>query len=260
MMKRTWTAEDIHFLRDAWGTLSLHSIANRLNRSVSAVRNRANREGLRDPRFIADVLTINQLSRALCVSYSVVMKWINRFSLPIETRVFVAHEVKTVDMSKFWKWAEFHKSLIDFSKVEPYLLGPEPTWVKTRRQADSIRDWRIKRSLTDAWTREEDRKLQNLLILQRFTYPEIAFRLRRSEEAIKRRIYFLGIKARPVRANNRFYSAEELSTMTSMAENGQCLEEIASRIGKSARGVRDKMERMGYKFKRGVPLFEEALS
>jgi hypothetical protein len=94
-----------------------------------------------------------------------------------------------------------------------------------------------------------------MLNAYKYTYPEISQRLNRTEGSIKKRISNLGIKARPVRLENHTrYTAEEIELIVSLFDKGYCFEDIAARIGKSAQGVRGKLERMGYKFKNRVPI------
>jgi hypothetical protein len=83
------------------------------------------------------------------------------------------------------------------------------------------------------------------------TYPELANLLNRSEASIKRRIHDLKLKLRPTRRNNHIkYSHDEVKKLLQMAEQGYSYESIGNAIGKSALGVRGKLERMGFDFKR----------
>lgn len=255
-MAKRWMDEEIYYLQDYWGSRSIKAIAKQLDRSVEAVRLKAGRIGLRDARFNSDVITINQLSKVLGVWHSTLIRWSKMHDLPVRKKIFAEKEsVYVIGSKAFWKWAEQHKQILDFSKIEPLILGPEPKWAEVKRKADQLKSQRIKRSINYPWTPMQDYKLKELLAQYRYTYPEIALRLKRSEGAVKRRLLDLGLKARPVRLNNHIkYSAEEIKLIKTMYDRGYCFEEIAARINKSALGVRGKMERMGYKFKHGVPI------
>jgi DNA-binding NarL/FixJ family response regulator len=166
-----------------------------------------------------------------------------------------------VQYKDFWKWAEKNKQMLDFSKIEKGILGPEPAWVEVKRNADFIKKRKIKKSVNDPWTTEEENILRGMLNAYTYTYPEIAQRLNRSEGAIKRRILDLGLKARPIRfPNHTKYTPQEVELIVSLFDKGHCLEDIASRINKSALGIRGKLERMGYKFRNGVPFKKEQKS
>ncbi len=97
--------------------------------------------------------------------------------------------------------------------------------------------------------------LKSLVNAYRYTYPEIAARLQRTEGSVKRRLMELKIKARPVRIGNHTkYTQEEVKQIVDLYDRGYSIDVIAERLGKSALGVRGKMERMGYRFKGKVPI------
>lgn len=99
------------------------------------------------------------------------------------------------------------------------------------------------------WSIEENAKLMELC-QQQVTAPEIAKRLDRTLSSVKNRMRKLGITARPLDE----YTPAQVDFIVSSIQKGHCLEDIAGRIGRTALGVRGKLERMGYKFKNGVPL------
>jgi hypothetical protein len=253
---KTWTQEDLDFLDDRWGSVSIRSIADNLGRSINAIKLKAVRTGLIDARFSFEGITLNQLAIAINVSYRTIKNWVDIHSFPVKTKIFTdIARVRVVRYSDFWKWAKANKQMIDFSRVEKNILGPEPDWVESKRNADFIKRTRIKKSHNHAWTTEEDNILKGMLSAYKHTYPEISQRLNRSEGAVKRRILDLGLKARPVRLPNHIkYTPDEVNLIVTLFDKGHCLEDIASRMNKSALGVRGKMERMGYTFVNGVPI------
>jgi len=42
-MNRKWTKEDVEYLKEKWGTVSIPYIAQKLNRSVNAIKLKAGR-------------------------------------------------------------------------------------------------------------------------------------------------------------------------------------------------------------------------
>ncbi|MBT2722293.1 hypothetical protein [Bacillus sp. ISL-46] len=253
---KTWTTDEVNCLEEIWGTVSIKGIANKLGRTVTAVKLKASRMGLIDPRFAFEGITVNQLALAINVSYGILKNWIKIYEFPAKKKVFCKkNKVLIVSYADFWKWAEKNKQMIDFSRVEKNMLGPEPKWVEEKRNADFIKARKIRKSHNHAWTIEEDNILKGMLSAYKYTYPEIAQRVNRSEGAVKRRIKDLSLKQRPIRLNNHIkYKPEEVELIVTLFDKGHCLEDIASRINKSALGVRGKLERMGYKFKNGVPI------
>lgn len=254
---RHWTEEELEYLQDRWGTVSIKGIAKGINRSINAVKLKAQRIGLGDPKMHYDGITISQLSKALNVSYSTVKNWIENHNFPVKEKLFAIEEkVKVVTYEDFWKWAEEHKQMIDFSKVEKNILGAEPDWVDIKRGADKIGSRKATK-----WTEEEDKLLRSMVNAYQYTYSEIAKALGRTEGACKRRLMELGIKARPLRLDSHTrYTKEEEKIIVDMYLKGYKVETIAERLNKSALGVRGKLERLGYRFRAGVPIKQNKVS
>lgn len=244
-----WTNEELDYLQDKWGAISIKSIALNLGKSVSAVRLKGQRIGLGDPRMNFDGITAHQLAKGLGRDYNTIKNWIDRYHLPARKKLFCQESrVLVIEYEAFWKWAEEHKELINFTKMEWGMLGAEPDWVKIKRKADQLRSQKTQQSVH--WTPTEDQRLSQLLRMD-ITYPELANLLNRSEASIKRRIHDLELKLRPTRRNNHIkYSNDEVKKLLQMAEQGYSYESIGQALGKSALGVRGKLERMGFDFKR----------
>ncbi|MYL45032.1 hypothetical protein GLV94_05205 [Virgibacillus halodenitrificans] len=261
MKRRRWTPEEIYFLEDSWGTISIKGIAKKLDRSVNSIKLKAQRIGLDDARLHFDGITVHQLADVLNISYSLIKRWIQIHNFPARKKIFSSeHKVWVVSYQKFWEWAENNKQMIDFSRLERNILGAEPEWVEEKRKADIINNRIIKKSHNIPWSSGEDKKLSALLKSYKYTYPQIAKELRRSESSIKRRIQELGFKQRPVRLNNQVkYTLEEEKKIIEMLYQGYSIDVIADSINKSALGVRGKLERMGYKFRNGVPRLEKEI-
>ncbi|MEK4106890.1 hypothetical protein NST28_22590 [Paenibacillus sp. FSL R10-2791] len=248
---RNWTVEEEEYLQDRWGVLSLKSISHRLDRSIEAIKLKAGKLGLKDSRMNFDGITVNQLSLALDKSYNQIVRyWIPQYGFPARRKIFASSaRVLVISYEDFWNWAEQHKELINLAKMEPNLLGAEPDWAKVKRKADKMRSQKTYQAVN--WTPEEDQRLVQVLRTKGMTYPEVAKLFDRSEAAVKRRLHDLGVKMRPVRLENHIkYTAEEVQTLLRMAQEGYSFETIAQRLGKSALGVRGKLERIGFDFKR----------
>lgn len=248
---KNWTKEEIEYLQDRWGNVSLKSIALRLGRSIEAVKLKAGKLGLKDARMNFAGITINQLALALDKSYNQIVKyWIPHYGLPVKRKIFASSaRVLVIGYDEFWSWAEQHKELINLAKMEPNLLGAEPVWAKVKRKADHMRSQKTFQAVD--WAPEEDQRLVQVLGTKGITYPEVARMFDRSEASIKRRLHDLGVKVRPVRLeNHRKYTPEEVQTLLRMAEEGYSYETIGEALGKSALGIRGKLERMGFDFKR----------
>lgn len=202
---RDWTEEEVRYLEDRWGSVSIKGIAKGLNRSIYAVKSKATRLGLGDPRMHYDGITVHQLILVLGVSYSTIRLWIQKYRFPVKQKLFAEKEkVYVITYEDFWEWAEKNKQFIGFSKIERNILGPEPEWVEAKRRADQISCRKMK-----PWTKEDDEQLINMVRSYQYTYPEIAKSLNRTEGAVKRRLSVLGIKYRAVWLINNITSTQK---------------------------------------------------
>lgn len=245
-----WTQEELLYLEEKWGVISIKAIARNLGRSIEGVKLKAQRMGLRDPRMNFEGITINQLGKAIGREYSTLKGWIKRYGMPAKKKIFSQESrVLVISYSEFWKWAEQYKELMNFAKMESNILGAEPEWVKEKRKADQLKSQKTEQAVH--WTPEEDQRLLQVLQTRNMTYPDVARMFDRSESAIKRRLHDLGVKMRPVRLENHVkYTPAEVKRLLEMAEQGYSYETIGRELGKSALGIRGKLERMGFDFKR----------
>lgn len=243
---RTWTKEEYEYLEEHWGNVSIPTIAQNLNRSVNAVKIKAQKKHLGSVLESGDYITLNQLIKAvtgLDKSYTYHMtSWVEKRGLPVHNKKVDKCKFRVVYLDDFWEWAEKNRSFIDFSKMEPLILGKEPPWVVEQRKKD-FEAFALQRK--DAWTSAEDSRLKLLLKEQKYGYAELSEMLKRSAGAIQRRCNDLKIKDRPVRADNHGNTAQWTEGMYEVVANGICngdsYNSIARKIGKSEKAVRGKV-------------------
>ena len=244
--QKTWTKEEEEYLEENWGTVSLPGLAKRLGRTVDAVRIRATRMGLGSVLCAGDFVTLNQLILVVtggADSYSYKMtSWVKNRGLPVHTRRVNKCTWKVVYLKEFWEWAEKNRSFLDLSKMEPLALGEEPQWVAEQRRRD-YRAFALQRK--DPWTSAEDSRLVMLLKQQKYGYAELSKMLRRSEGAIQRRCRELGLKDRPVRADNHgadaVWTENDFERLAEGIRSGESYMLIGQEIGKSEKAVRGKV-------------------
>lgn len=240
-MPKPWPQEDVEYLEDRWGSVSIPEIAKNLNRSVNGVKLKAQRMGLGRHIHSGDYFTVNQLFKALSKSYSYTIdQWLKQ-GLPVKKKKVVNNSFLVIYVADFWKWAEKHKMLINFSKVERNILGPEPNWVADKRKADIM----ASRYKTTPWTQEEDMLLKQMLNAYRYSYRDISIKLGRTEGALKRRMKDLDIKQRPLKADNHNpWTQEEETVLVDLWYKGYIAEAMAEKIPRSALAINGKIERM----------------
>ncbi|MCR2026912.1 hypothetical protein [Anaerotruncus colihominis] len=150
--------------------------------------------------------------------------------------------VKVVFLDEFWEWAEKNRSFLDFSRMEPLALGEEPDWLAEQRRKD-FKAYALQRK--EPWTVDEDSRLKMLLKQHKYGYAELSEMLRRSTGAIQRRCTDLGLKERPVKADNRgpdaTWTEDDFSILADGIQNGDSYMLIGQVLGKSEKAVRGKV-------------------
>ncbi|MBQ7976268.1 MAG: hypothetical protein IJ300_11340 [Clostridia bacterium] len=246
---RNWTKEEIDYLSESWGRVSVTRIAEKLGRNTGAVMQRASKIGLGSFFESGDYITLHQLLLAVTGSRGgnryILKSWVANRGLPIHNKRLEKKVVRVVYLEDFWQWAEANRSFIDFSKMEPLILGEEPQWLVEQRKKDA-KAFRLQRK--DAWTPFEDEKLVYYLKQHKYTYAELSKMLCRSCGAIQRRCTDLGIRERPVKADNRgpasVWTAEMYAILADGIRNGDSYMVIADALGKSEKAVRGKVYNM----------------
>ncbi len=242
-----WSQQDIEYLEDNYGQVSMKHLMEKLDRSESAITNKVSRLGLGRWYHNLDEVTLHELALGISTDYKSLVRWAERYGFPIRKKRLKKHYIRVVRIDEFWKWAEKNKNMIEWSKFEPRILGAEPDWVTVARNAATKSNDKSVKKI--AWSKDEDEKLLWMLKQHKYTYPQIAEELSRTHGAVKRRISDLGIKLRPLYLDNhRKYTDQEIKNIISMYKDGHSFKTIAAKFGRSEAGVRGKIERMGYTF------------
>lgn len=237
---RNWSNEDKEYLAEHWGHTSIPTLCKKLNRSKESIMNMRTRLHLGPFYEAGDYVTMHQLLLALGIAGGYGYKnisWIENRDFPVRYKSQNQQKVKIVYIDEFWKWAEKNQSFLDFSKFEENALGIEPEWAKLKRKLDKQKAFAYKNS---PWTGAEDDYLKGLLKHYRYSYPELSKKLRRTEGAIQRRILDLGLKERPVKADNHnLWTVEQVSLLGTLIKQGYHYEAIHEKIpDKSVKAIR----------------------
>lgn len=242
---KPWAQEEENYLREYWGKTSIPGIAKHLGRSQNAIMVRVQRLGLPPWLENGEFISVNQLYNALFgrnFSTYQLKSWVKDRGLPIHNKRRGKNTYRVVYLDEFWEWAEKHRSFIDFSKMEPLALGAEPEWVAEQRRKD-FQSFRLQRK--DPWTPVEDARLKMLLQQHKYGYAELSEMLYRSAGAIQRRCTDLGIKERPVKADNHskeaMWTDKDFSILANGIRHGDSYTQIGKLIGKSEKAIRGKV-------------------
>ncbi len=240
---KTWTSAEIDTLQNEWGIYSADKIAEHLGRSRKAIIVRVSRLRLGAHLVNSYMISVNVLFKTLGIGggYNEALKKMKRAGLKIHLQKVRDCHFRMVKIDEFWSFAEKNRYLIDFSRLDENALGAEPAWVKEKRTEDFKRKCQVKPH-NAKWSDQEDKELLRLLRTYRYTYFEISERLHRSEGAIQRRVCDLGIKERPIKADNHnLWTEDQIETLTQMIKVGSSYENMRLAIGKSAKAIRGKV-------------------
>lgn len=240
---KNWTQEEIQYLQDNWGLVSMGTIAKNLKRSKSAIQQKASKLKLGPFLESGEYITLNQFMVEMRGDNGrtyTIKQWKDK-GLPIKSKKVKNNNFKVIYLEEFWQWAEKNRTLIDFSKLEPLVFGKEPEWLEEQRKADIEKNY----FKTTPWTKSEDANLEFLLNQYRYTYRELSLRLRRTEGALKRRMIDLKIKARPIRmSNHNPWTEFETSKLIELYHKGHTPSTMANYIPRSAQACGGKIERL----------------
>lgn len=188
---RKWTRKEEEKLASIYGTKSIYSIARILNRNPSGVLNKIKRMKLSSSNEYQGLINITQFSKILNVHTSTINVWIKNREFPYTRRVTTFKQSYIlIDVDEFWEWAEKNKDVVDFSKIQPQILLPEPEWFQAEREIDKKMCSKGKRF----YTKEEDELIWELYYKENLNYKKIAQRLDRPEGSVSKRMSRLRIK------------------------------------------------------------------
>lgn len=235
-----WTKDEIQFLIDNLGEIPIESIANRLNRSLNAVNQRANLLGF-SAVMTSDKISFNELVNELGYGSSYLYlkeKWT---SLGLKLGYFKINgrRVLGLEIDQFWKWAEKNQDRLNFKNLEHNAFGYEPEWAKKKIDKDR----KLNKQKDKVWTEEEKERLVRLL-KNGLDIFRISRELNRSQQAIMSQIIRMDIKYRPKYIDSRKWTDDEKKLLIQMKEKDYSIEEIAEAIGKTTGAVRIKYMRI----------------
>lgn len=243
--KKTWHYKEVQYLKNAWGTENIKTIAKKLNRSVLAVRTKAQKLGLKDWLLYSEYISLNQfyfLVFGRTVEDYTTSIWI-REGMPIKNIRKLNKSYRMISLESFVRWYKTHKRIIDISLTNDGDFGIEPDWLKEKRKADKM----ALAYKSRPWTFAEDNLLKQLLKAYRYGYREISVKLKRTEGAIKRRMLDLKIKERPLRADpHNPWTRDELDKVKELYLKGYKSVVIAEFVNRSAIAINGILERYGY--------------
>lgn len=199
-----WTRDEDNTLEEYWGTLTEQGIAKMVGRTTGAVRQRAGDLGLGPARDNGSNYILFRHLIQVIYNYpdetlggqtrSKRDAWTKK-GLPIYARNTSANKSHwVIDPEKWWRWAETHQGILDFSAFEPLALGPEPDWVPAKRRHDIAMRDKVGRSIGNApWSQREIDKLKDYANTRKYCADEIGGMIGRTASAVRNMASKLGL-------------------------------------------------------------------
>lgn len=240
---RLWTEEEEDLLAEYWGKFKLKLIAQKLNRTEKAVLMRGYQLGLGARKDAQGHLTIRGLAKICSVEGKTIKNiWIKNGlkckKIDVKTR---NGRMTQIIIDDFWKWAEKHKELVNFAKIERHMLLPEPEWFLAEREKDKIE---IPKQYNQKWNKYEDSKLLNYLKMG-LNYDEIAEKMNRTARAIVRRKERLVSKEVMQKTKHqKLWKESEIEQLIKLKEQGATYKEIANELNRTLDSVRGQARKL----------------
>lgn len=243
-LAKPWTPEQIEYFENAFGSVSLKTIAKNLGKGIKTVDAWRYRHGYPTSTKANVGIPVYEFAQAVGVDDQTVYRyWIKEHSLPIKRFKPAGTRTKImVDMKIFWKWAYEHRGFIDFSKFEPGSLGLEPQWVEKIRKQDFYDMG--KKGWERPWTSEEDSRMIAYLKTYKYTYRQLSVLMNRTELSIQNRLSQIKCKYRPLSENPREWTEAEEETLIRMRLDGEKIGAIARFLGRNQLAVKNKWYRL----------------
>lgn len=228
--RRLWPQEDLDYLEDKFGTISVKGIAKHLGKTEDAIIIKAKRLGLGSITNASELLNANQLAKAIGADRKTIARWINNQGLKATLKIISKERpVWRIDINNFWKWANEHQELIRWSKFPINALGKEPSWTNESRKKYLLKPKRE----AEKWNKKEDESLRMYWNVGKST-KEIGEILNRSPKAILKRAARIGLSRRKIKIP---WKPIEVETLIKMKQEGYTDTEVAEELGRGMEGI-----------------------
>lgn len=236
-----WTEEEISFLIENTGKLSLEQIARKLGRSYCSTVAKADKHGVANGKMLSTLYTSNQLSKVLGVACSTISRWTIDMGLKYRWKRYrTTFRFKMIGIEDFYQWGESHQDIIDTRKIRADNLGNEPDWLKEKRKRDAAQPGKH----TQLWTKAEEQQLIAMYDAG-VCKEDVALRLGRTESGVQRkadRLKASGYLAIDIKGD--FYTDMQTKALLEYRAQGMTYREIGQITGRSKGSICKKIEQL----------------
>ena len=242
--RRLWTKEDIAYLSNEWGSLSIGKIAKNLGRTPESIKKQALRLKLGSHIHASELMTLSALIKAIygkdkhdeTIFYR--KRWV-ALGLPLHRRKIFKRTLLMVNIDEFWTWLNKNRYAINISKLEPGILGKEPDWVKQKRKDDMDNPNKIRKS----WFKADD-DLLKILAQNNIPVDVISQKMGRTAKAVTYRMSKLKLMYRPERNKASTWTKEEDEILMKTLANGGGFIKAAKLLNRSQESCQGRSYRL----------------
>ncbi len=173
-INRAWTEDEVNFLFENWGLISIKGISNKLNRTKCSIKKKAQDLKIGRARDNSIYVKLNDFIKDSGISRNRIYSMHARYKFPLIRRKLDKRIYYFIDLDSVLTWMEKNQDKFDGSKVSEDLFVNEPDWLKTKRKRDLKSKENINsRALTKQWNTEDTIKLKDLIEIGH-SYEDIA--------------------------------------------------------------------------------------
>lgn len=216
--KSSWSQEDIDYIAEVWGQKTIPEIANKLGRSINAVKVKAVRLGYTGQKWCGEMMSARKVSELLGVDvHAITDRWIPKYGLRgKQKRLGERGYCTIIYFEDLLIWLKKNQDKWDSRRVELYGLGAEYDWLVAKRKIDAS----IPARHAQKWKPDEDFELRRLYKANRYTYQQIGERLNRSRSAVANRLKrldvwgtgkYIGDRTREIRDSSAITEGEAIN-------------------------------------------------
>jgi DNA-directed RNA polymerase specialized sigma24 family protein len=163
--------------------VKVKTIAKHLERTEIAILVKAKRLHLSNTKNMQGDFSLGELASIIGKDRRTILNWIRKGEFPAFKRVSRRERAfYFVRPEEFWKWAFQNREKLNFSRIPPHAIPPEPIWVKKERKQNQ----KIERNYKP-WTTGEIKDLFDYS-QKGFTHSQIAQELDRSAYSVERKL------------------------------------------------------------------------
>ena len=243
-MAKVWTDEENEFLEQHAGKMTIPTLAKRIseefgnNRTASGVQARLKRLGITNLLQETGRMTMNELGTLIGADHKAIRRWIeNGWLAYVKRKVVFKRQYYLIKADNFWEFAEKHKDQVNFLRIEPNSIAPEPEWVEAERKKEY---YDTPKRQSKLWDKEQD----ELLISMKkagYSIKEISERLKRTVSSVHSRKKMLTDKGLILPDQIKLcWTEKEIELLYEYEQKGYTTKRIAYELGREEHHIRRK--------------------